>query len=133
LETYADNPGGIFGDSSINKAMMNAFTQTRNFVMNEYGLTEAEAWTIITQGVDFGMTQVVDGNWGVHGIVPKAIFDMADSRTECVDEDEPSFELGDEPVDEPVDEPCDEPSRAMTALPSVPMLMVLLASSVAFL
>lgn len=42
--------------------------------MAEYGLTEGEAWTVITQGVDFGMTQLVDGNWGVHAIVPKAIF-----------------------------------------------------------
>lgn len=46
--------------------------------MAEYGLTEAEAWTIITQGVNFGMTQLVDGNWGVHALVPKAIFESAD-------------------------------------------------------
>jgi hypothetical protein len=44
--------------------------------MAEYGLTEGEAWTVITQGVNFGMTQLVDGNWGVHAIVPKAIFDV---------------------------------------------------------
>ena len=25
-------------------------------------------------GVDFGVTQVVDGNWGVHAIVKKDIF-----------------------------------------------------------
>ena len=74
LETYADNPGDIYGASSIDKAMKNAFTQTRKFVMAEYGLTDAEATTIITQGVDFGMTQLVDGNWGVHGIIPKIIF-----------------------------------------------------------
>ena len=24
--------------------------------------------------VDFGVTQVVDGNWGVHGVVEKRIF-----------------------------------------------------------
>jgi acetamidase/formamidase len=24
---------------------------------------------------DFGVTQVVDGNWGVHGVVEKGIFD----------------------------------------------------------
>ena len=46
--------------------------------MAVYGLNEAEANTIITQGVDFGMTQLVDGNWGVHAIVPKAMF--ADDR-----------------------------------------------------
>jgi hypothetical protein len=45
--------------------MKNAFLQTRKFVMNAYGLTEMEAVSIITQGIDFGMTQLVDGNWGV--------------------------------------------------------------------
>lgn len=78
LETYAANPGDIYGASSIDKAMANAYTQTRKFVMAAYGLTEDEANTIITQGIDFGMTQLVDGNWGVHAIVPKAIF--ADGR-----------------------------------------------------
>lgn len=47
----------------------------------EYNLTEAEAWTIITQGVNFGITQVVDGNWGVHAVIPKAIFEVADPIT----------------------------------------------------
>lgn len=58
--------------------MLNCFTQTRKFVMAQYGLTEAEATTIITQGVDFAMTQLVDGNWGVHAVVPKAIFEEYD-------------------------------------------------------
>jgi acetamidase/formamidase len=84
LETYADNPAAIYNASSIDAAAKNTFTQTRKFLMAEYDLTEAEAWTIITQGVDFGMTQLVDGNWGVHAIVPKAMFDLAGPRnTEC--------------------------------------------------
>ena len=74
LDTYADNPGDIYGASSIDKAMKSAYTQTRKFVMAEYGLTEAEATTIITTGVDFSMTQLVDGNWGVHSVIPKSIF-----------------------------------------------------------
>ena len=48
--------------------------------MATYSLTNAEADTIITQGVDFGMTQLVDGNWGVHAVVPKAIFAAGASR-----------------------------------------------------
>merc|ERR1711920_179572 len=74
LETYKDNPGEIYGASSIDKAMMNTYTQTREFVMAAYSLTEPEANTIITQAVDFGMTQLVDGNWGVHAVVPKYVF-----------------------------------------------------------
>ena len=49
--------------------------QTRKFLMHQYGLTEPEANTIITQGVDFAVTQVVDGNWGVHSVIPKKIFE----------------------------------------------------------
>jgi acetamidase/formamidase len=76
LETFADNPSDIYGASNIDSAAKNAFTQTRKFIMAQYGLTEYEAWTIITEGIDFGMTQLVDGNWGVHAIVPKAIFEV---------------------------------------------------------
>lgn len=65
LETYKENPGDIYANSDINKAMKNAFIQTRDFLMAEYDLTEYEAWTIITTGVDFATTQLVDGNWGV--------------------------------------------------------------------
>jgi acetamidase/formamidase len=81
LATYAANPGDIYGASSIDNAMKNSFTQTRKFMMNMYGVTDREATTIITQGVNFGMTQLVDGNWGVHGVIPKSIFATAGPRT----------------------------------------------------
>ncbi len=38
------------------------------------GLTEDEAVSLMSIGVDFGITQVVDGNWGVHAIVKKSLF-----------------------------------------------------------
>jgi acetamidase/formamidase len=62
LETFFENPGDIYSASSINAAAKNDLSQTRKFIMAQYGLTEYEAWTIITQGIDFGMTQLVDGN-----------------------------------------------------------------------
>jgi len=74
LETYFDDPSQIYGASSIDKAAFNAFTQTRKFLMAEYNLTEAEVWSIVTQGVDFGLTQIVDGNFGVHAVIPKSVF-----------------------------------------------------------
>ena len=80
LETFAANPGDVYSNSDIDLAMHNAYTQTRKFLMATYSLTNAEADTIITQGVDFGMTQLVDGNWGVHAVVPKAIFAAGASR-----------------------------------------------------
>ena len=61
LQTFFSNPSDIYGASSTDKAMMNTFAQTRDFVMAQYGLTEHEAWTVITQGVNFGFTQLVDG------------------------------------------------------------------------
>ena len=61
LETYAANPSDIYGASSIDDAMKNCYTQTRKFLMAKYGLTDAEAATFITVGVDFATTQLVDG------------------------------------------------------------------------
>lgn len=81
LETFADNPADIYGASSIDKAMKNAFTQTRKFLMKAYGMTEMDATTIITDGIDFAVTQVVDGNWGVHAVIPKAILVVDDEES----------------------------------------------------
>jgi acetamidase/formamidase len=38
------------------------------------GLTEDEAISLMSIAVDFGITQVVDGNWGVHTVIKKSIF-----------------------------------------------------------
>ena len=75
LETYPDEPATIYSNSAVDPAMANAYQQTRKFLMAQYDITEAEANTIITQGVDFAITQVVDGNWGVHSVIPKKIFE----------------------------------------------------------
>lgn len=90
LETFADNPGDIYGASSIDAAMKNAYTQTRKFMMARWGLTEMEATTYITQAVDFGMTQLVDGNWGVHGIIPKSIFEQVEDTESIAETDDSS-------------------------------------------
>lgn len=52
-------------------------------MMAKYDLTEAETWTIITQAVNFGMTQLVDGNWGMHALIPKSIFEGVERKLEC--------------------------------------------------
>ena len=38
------------------------------------GLSEDEAIALLSVGVDFGVTQVVDGNWGVHAVIKKSLF-----------------------------------------------------------
>merc|ERR1719420_547748 len=58
----------------IDDAMTNTFKQTRKFIMAMYGINDAEATTIITQGVDFGLTQLVDCNFGVHAVILKSLF-----------------------------------------------------------
>jgi acetamidase/formamidase len=57
--------------------MKDAFRKMRRFLMNIKGLTEDEAIALMSAAVDFGVTQVVDGNWGVHAILRKGIFDGA--------------------------------------------------------
>jgi acetamidase/formamidase len=64
----------IFQKSSVDLAMRDAFRKMRRFLMNAKGLTEDEAISLMSIAVDFGITQVVDGNWGVHAILKKNIF-----------------------------------------------------------
>jgi len=64
----------IFEKSSVDGAMRDAFRKMRRFLMSAKHLTEDEAISLMSIAVDFGVTQVVDGNWGVHAIVRKDIF-----------------------------------------------------------
>jgi acetamidase/formamidase len=64
----------IFQKSSVDLAMRDAFRKMRRFLMAAKGLTEDEAISLMSIAVDFGVTQVVDGNWGVHAVVRKDIF-----------------------------------------------------------
>jgi len=64
----------IFAKSSLDGAMRDAFRKMRHFLMTTKGLSEDEAISLMSVAVDFGVTQVVDGNWGVHAILKKAMF-----------------------------------------------------------
>ena len=103
--------GGVYGDSSIDPAMKNTFMQTRKWMMAKYALTEFETWTIITQAVNFGMTQLVDGNWGMHALIPKSIFEGVERKAACSAGEEVVEESIDEPIVEDVVEDIDEPSE----------------------
>jgi len=81
--TFADylnelpNPqSAIYSNSSIDRAMTVAYNNTRDWMMNTLNMTEDQVITAITIAVDFGVTQVVDGNWGVHASVPKKPFNL---------------------------------------------------------
>jgi len=64
----------IYGKSSVDLALRDAFRKMRHFLMTTQSLTEDEAISLMSVAVDFGVTQVVDGNWGVHAILKKSIF-----------------------------------------------------------
>ena len=64
----------IYQKSSIDLAMRDAFRKMRHFLMTTRGLSEDEAISLCSVAVDFGVTQVVDGNWGVHAIIKKSLF-----------------------------------------------------------
>jgi acetamidase/formamidase len=54
--------------------MCDACRKVRDFLMRTQKLSEDETISLISVGVDFGVTQVVDGNWGVHTTVKKNLF-----------------------------------------------------------
>jgi acetamidase/formamidase len=64
----------IFAKSSLDRAMRDASRKMRHFLMTAKGLSEDEAISLMSVAVDFGVTQIVDGNWGIHAILKKAIF-----------------------------------------------------------
>jgi acetamidase/formamidase len=64
----------IYTKSSIDLALKDAFRKMRAFLMTTKGLSEDEAISLISVAVDFGVTQVVDGNWGIHAIIKKSLF-----------------------------------------------------------
>jgi acetamidase/formamidase len=64
----------IFGKSSLDGAMRDAFRKMRRFLMTVKGLSEDEAISLMSVAVDFGVTQVVDANWGIHAILKKSLF-----------------------------------------------------------
>ncbi|MCF3934738.1 acetamidase/formamidase family protein [Acuticoccus sp. M5D2P5] len=67
----------IYSNSSIDGAMKDAFRKMRRFLMTAHGLDEDEAISLMSVATDFGVTQVVDGNWGVHGVLQKSLFSGA--------------------------------------------------------
>jgi acetamidase/formamidase len=64
----------IYSKSSIDLALKDAFSMFRHFLMTTLKLTEDVAISLMSCAVDFGVTQVVDGNWGIHAIVKKSLF-----------------------------------------------------------
>ena len=76
-EFGAKGQSEVYATSSLDLAMKDAFRKMRRFLMSIKGLSEDEAIALMSAAVDFGVTQVVDGNWGVHAILSKRLFEDA--------------------------------------------------------
>ena len=69
-----DAQAEVYKRSSLDLALRSAFRVTRKFLMDAWKLEEDAAITFISTAVDFGITQVADGNWGIHAVIPKVAF-----------------------------------------------------------
>jgi acetamidase/formamidase/AraC-like DNA-binding protein len=76
-EFGAKGQSEVYATSSLDLAMKDAFRKMRRFLMHIKGLSEDEAIALMSSAVDFGVTQVVDGNWCVHAILSKRLFEHA--------------------------------------------------------
>lgn len=65
----------VYTRSSVDGALRNAFRQGRRFLMDVYGLTQDDAHALLSVAADFSVTQVADGNVGVHVTIRRALFE----------------------------------------------------------
>jgi acetamidase/formamidase len=61
-------------DRDLNAATHIAVREMINYLVEEKKLSKAEAYMLTSVAVDVNITQLVDGNVGVHAMLPKAIF-----------------------------------------------------------
>lgn len=73
-ELGANAQSEVYKQSSIDTAMRDCFRKARRFLMTLRNLTEDEAISLLSVGVDFGISQVANGNWGVHAVIRKSLF-----------------------------------------------------------
>ena len=71
---HGESSARIYGKSSTDLALRDAFRKMRRFLMTTQHLSEDEAVSLLSIAVDVGVAQVVDGNWGIHAIARKSLF-----------------------------------------------------------
>jgi acetamidase/formamidase len=64
----------VFTKSTLDLAMRDAYTKMRDLLMRGFRLSEDEAIALMAVSVDFGLTQIVNGNIGMHAILQKSVF-----------------------------------------------------------
>jgi acetamidase/formamidase len=58
----------------LNQAMKNASLDMLHLLTEHQGLSRDDAYSLMSVGADFGVTQVVDGTQGIHVRIPREIF-----------------------------------------------------------
>jgi acetamidase/formamidase len=61
-------------NENLEEAAKIALREMLDFLVNEKHLSRDYAYILASDVVDFQITQLVDGNKGVHALLPKAIF-----------------------------------------------------------
>jgi acetamidase/formamidase len=61
-------------DADLNKAVRQCVDETVDFLVAEHGLSRADAYMLASVAVELRITQLVDGNKGVHAMIPKSLF-----------------------------------------------------------
>jgi acetamidase/formamidase len=61
-------------DEDLDKAMQMAIRETNKLLLDLKGLEFERAFTLSSIGVNFRVTQVVDGTKGIHSMIPKQLF-----------------------------------------------------------
>ena len=62
-------------DEDLNEAMKASVRESLRIVNNEYELTEQDALLLGSAAIDFEVSQVVDIVKGIHGVIPKQLFE----------------------------------------------------------
>ncbi len=65
----------------LNEATKAALREMIDFLVNEKHLTRDDAYQLCSVAADLDITQLVDGNKGVHAMIPKSIFVAAQDKT----------------------------------------------------
>jgi hypothetical protein len=68
----------------LNEATKMALREMIDFLVTEKGLTRDDAYMLSSVAADLNITQLVDGNKGVHAMIPKAIFTGGQSGSDVI-------------------------------------------------
>ena len=74
-EAFRDSMMTTFGlDPDLDKAMRMAILESIEFLKEKESFDFFRAYALSSVGVDFRVTQVVDGTQGIHGMISKKLF-----------------------------------------------------------